>query len=84
MWDELAAAAWIDPSLITKQETRYMSVDLDHGAGYGNTLTWTDKDKPKTPLQPVIIQMDLNNEKFDRMFVELMTARMPLPQAAAK
>ena len=37
MWDELAAAAWMDPSLITKQETRYLSVDIDHGAGYGNT-----------------------------------------------
>src|SRR6202035_2906918 len=34
MWDELAAAAWIDPSLITKRETLYMDVDLDHGAGY--------------------------------------------------
>ncbi len=39
MWDELAAAAWIDPTLITKSETRYMGVDLDRGAGYGNTLT---------------------------------------------
>ena len=47
MWDELAAAAWIDPSLITKRETRYMGVDLDHGAGYGNTMTWSEKDKPK-------------------------------------
>src|ERR1035438_7840075 len=35
MWDELAAAAWIDPTIITKTETRYMSVDLDRGAGYG-------------------------------------------------
>ena len=25
MWDELAAAAWIDPTLITRRETRYMS-----------------------------------------------------------
>src|SRR5271170_1104885 len=25
MWDELAAAAWIDPTLITKKEIRYMS-----------------------------------------------------------
>ena len=40
MWDELAAAAWIDPTLITKSETRYMALDLDRGAGYGNTLTW--------------------------------------------
>jgi len=83
MWDELAAAAWIDPTLITKKETRYMSVDLDHGAGYGNTLTWMEKDKPNIPLRPVEIQMDLNNEKFNQMFVNLMTVPTPL-QAAAK
>jgi inosine-uridine nucleoside N-ribohydrolase len=80
MWDELAAQAWIDPSLITKRETRYMSVDLDHGAGYGNTLTWNDKDKPALPVQPVEIQMDLNTEKFYRMFVNLMTAPTTKPQ----
>jgi purine nucleosidase len=74
MWDELAAAAWIDPSLITKQETRYMSVDIDHGAGYGNTLTWTESDKPKTAAQPVVIQVDLDKEKFYEMFVNLMSA----------
>ena len=77
MWDELAAAAWIDPSLITKKETRYMSVDLDRGAGYGNTLTWSDKDKPALMVQPVEIQMDLDVEKFYRMFVALMTAATP-------
>jgi len=77
MWDELAAAAWIDPSLITKRETRYMSVDLDRGAGYGNTLTWTENDKPKIALQPVEIQVDLDAEKFYRMFVGLMRAPTP-------
>jgi purine nucleosidase len=74
MWDELAAAAWIDPSLITKQEIRYMSVDIDHGAGYGNTLAWTESDKPKTAAQPVVIQVDLNKENFYEMFVNLMFA----------
>ena len=73
MWDELAAAAWVDPTIITQRETRYMDVDLDKGAGYGNTLTWTDKDKPKIALQPVEIQVDLSKEKFYRMFVDLMT-----------
>jgi inosine-uridine nucleoside N-ribohydrolase len=74
MWDELAAAAWLDPSIITKQEIRFMSVDIDHGAGYGNTLTWGEKDRPKITVQPVEIQMDLDKEKFYRMFAELMTA----------
>lgn len=73
MWDELAAAAWVDPTIITQRETRYMDVDLGKGAGYGNTLTWTDKDKPTISLQPVEIQLDLNKEKFYRTFVDLMT-----------
>ena len=78
MWDELAAAAWIDPSLITKRETRYMGVDLDRGAGYGNTITWTEKDKPKIGVQSVEIQDDLDAEKFYRMFIALMSAPTPI------
>lgn len=74
MWDELAAAAWIDPTLITKSETRYMAVDLDRGAGYGNTLTWGTKDALRPAAQPVEIQRDLDTEKFYRMFAALMTA----------
>ena len=77
MWDELAAEAWIDPSIITKSETRYMGVDIDHGAGYGNTLTWTEKDKTKFAGQPVEIQMDLDTAKLYRMFVKLMSAPTP-------
>jgi inosine-uridine nucleoside N-ribohydrolase len=73
MWDELAAAAWLDPSIITKSETRFMSVDIEHAAGYGNTLTWGENDRPKVTLQPVEIQMDLDKEKFYRMFSKLAT-----------
>ena len=77
LWDELAAAAWLDPSLITKKETLFMDVDLDHGAGYGNTLTWTERDKPKTEVQPVEVQDDLDLEKFYKMFVDLLTTPTP-------
>ncbi|HEX3683409.1 MAG TPA: nucleoside hydrolase [Bryobacteraceae bacterium] len=73
MWDELAAAAWLDPSLITKKVTHFMSVDIDHGAGYGNTLIWDESEKPKVSVQPVEIQLDLNTGKFYDMFVSLMT-----------
>ncbi len=79
MWDELAAAAWIDPSIITKSERRYMSVDLDHGAGYGNTLSWSVDDKTHSHTQIVEIQFDLDTDRFYRMFVSLMTAPTPHP-----
>jgi len=79
LWDELAVLAWLDPSLITKKETRYMDIELERGAGYGNTLTWTDHDKPKINVQPVEVQVDLDKEKFYKMFVGLLSA--PTPQS---
>jgi purine nucleosidase len=77
LWDELAAAAWLDPSIITKKETLFMDVDLDHGAGYGDTLSWTEHDRPKFAGSPVEVQDDLDLDKFYKMFVDLL--RSPTP-----
>jgi inosine-uridine nucleoside N-ribohydrolase len=77
MWDELAAAAWIDPSIITKSERRYMSVDLDHSGSYGNTLSWAVSDNAHALTQIVEIQFDVDTERFYRMFIGLMTAPTP-------
>ena len=77
LWDELAAAAWLDPSLITKKETLFMDVDMDRGASYGNTLSWTNRDKPKIELQPVEVQDDVDLERFYKLFVNLLTAPTP-------
>jgi inosine-uridine nucleoside N-ribohydrolase len=77
LWDELAALAWLDPSLITKKENRYMDIELQGGANYGNTLTWVDKDKPKLDVQPVEVQVDLDKERFYKMFVDLLMAGTP-------
>jgi inosine-uridine nucleoside N-ribohydrolase len=79
LWDELTAAGWLDPSLITVKETRYLDVDLSRGAGYGNTVSWNEKDKPALAGQPVEVQVDLDTEKFYKMFVDLLTAPTPKP-----
>jgi inosine-uridine nucleoside N-ribohydrolase len=72
MWDELAAAAWLDPTIITKEQMLYLDVDTTRGPNYGDTLTWTAANRPKTTLQPVHVWVDLDNAKFDRLFVDLM------------
>jgi purine nucleosidase len=77
LWDELAAAAWLDPSLITKKETRFLDVNLDRGAGNGDTLTWTQHEKATPGLQPAEVQVDLDAEKFYKLFVDLLTAPTP-------
>jgi purine nucleosidase len=77
LWDELSVAAWLDPGLITKKETLFLDVDLDRGASYGNTLNWTDRDKPKIGMQPVEVQDDLDLDRFYKMFVSLLSAQTP-------
>jgi len=79
LWDELASAAWLDPSLITKKENRYMDVNLDRGYSYGDTLTWADWDKPKRDVPSVEVQFDLDTDKFYKLFVDLLTAPTPQP-----
>jgi inosine-uridine nucleoside N-ribohydrolase len=77
MWDEIAALAWLDPSLITKQRPAYMDIDIDHGAGYGNTLTWAEGSNPGLGEQKVTLQEDLDLPRFYKMFVDLMTRPTP-------
>jgi len=77
LWDELAAMAWLDPSLITKKIDLYMDVDLSSGANNGNTLTWNDNDKPRIVGPPVEVQVDVDLEKFYGMFVDLLKTETP-------
>ena len=77
LWDELAAAAWLDPTIITRRETRFLDVNLDRGANYGDTLTWGEANKPLILPAAVEIQVDLDTEKFYNTFVDLLRASMP-------
>ncbi|AXC12962.1 Inosine-uridine preferring nucleoside hydrolase [Acidisarcina polymorpha] len=77
LWDELAACAWLDPSIVTKENLVYMDVDLSHGPDYGDTLTWTEALKPQTGVRLVHAQVDLDLPKFTKMFVELMSTPAP-------
>jgi purine nucleosidase len=85
LWDELAALAWLDPKIITAERLLYLDVDISHSATYGDTLAWTESNKPEAnrpdtnkpaglALQKVHVQSDLDLPRFTRDFVELMKA----------
>jgi len=77
LWDELAAAALLDPRIITKERELYVDVDLNRGPNYGDTLTWTKDDKPERPLPIVHVQEDLDTSRFYKLFLQLMRAESP-------
>ncbi len=66
MWDELSAAAMIDPSIITGQKELYVDIDVDHGPSYGETLFWA----PGTELPPyerkATVQFDVDTQEAVR------------------
>ena len=72
MWDELAVAAWEDEKIITARKELFMDVDIDHGAAYGNTLSWTPGSEPGLGEQRVRINVDLDLARFVDRFVDLM------------
>jgi inosine-uridine nucleoside N-ribohydrolase len=83
MWDEIAAIAWMDPSIITKQEQLYVNIDIDHGASYGQTI-FVEAQVPgangatvprKMPAwwQVSTVQWDLDTAKFYKKYIELMS-----------
>jgi purine nucleosidase len=73
MWDELSAAALVDPSIITGQKQLYVDIDIDHGPSYGETLFWA----PGTELPPyerlATVQFDVDAPKLYDLYVKLMT-----------
>ena len=47
MWDEVAVAALIDPSLVTETREMWLDVDITHGPKYGHTVVWSRR--PEVP-----------------------------------
>jgi len=73
MWDEIAGAALIDPSIITAQKKLYMDIDVDHGASYGKTIFWNSTAKVPPYLRLASVQFDIDAEKFYKIYIDLMT-----------
>jgi inosine-uridine nucleoside N-ribohydrolase len=76
MWDEIAGAALIDPSIVTGQKQLYMDIDVDHGAGYGKTIFWDSTAKVPPYLRLANVQFDIDAQKFYKLYINLMT-RLP-------
>jgi hypothetical protein len=57
-------------------------VSTGRGPTYGDTLTWSDEDKPELPLQKVHVQMDADLPKLNKSLIQLFSADTPRAQDA--
>ena len=80
MWDEIAALAFIDPTLITSQQELYVNIDIDHGPSYGQTIFMEKEVKaPDWFWKPAVVQWDLDKDRFYQMFIDLMSRHPEKP-----
>jgi purine nucleosidase len=77
MWDELAVAVWLDPSIVTRGTTLLVDVDTSFTAGYGDTLSWSVGEGPGLGERPVTVVFDVDVPKFERMTLGLLQAPTP-------
>jgi purine nucleosidase len=80
MWDELAAEAWLDPSIITKEVLLYMDISLDRGPSYGDTLAWPAGSQPGLGEQQVHVIEEVDTQKLNKLFMELLQRPTPAPK----
>lgn len=73
MWDELSAAALIDPSIITGTKQLYVDIDIDHGPSYGETLFWETGTALPSYERLATVQFDVDAQKLYDLYIQLMT-----------
>ena len=63
LWDELTVGIFLDPTLVTKQLTVLMDVDISHGPGYGSARIWSATVAPHTGERKVTVvrEVDVND-----------------------
>jgi len=77
MWDELAVAVWLDPSIVTRSATLLVDIDTSFTAGYGDTLSWAMGAGPGLGERPVLVIQDIDAPKFERMTIDLLSRAPP-------
>jgi len=74
MWDELAAAVWLQPSLVKRSQKMLVDVAAGDGAGYGSTLSWPLGRGPGLGEREVEVIQDVDVPRFERLTVQLLSA----------
>jgi len=71
VWDTIAAAVVIDPTLITEEETRWVDVNADYTIDYGRSLSY--KQQGPVGTQKARILFSIDEKRFWNLMVDLMT-----------
>jgi len=70
LWDETASAVWLDPGIVLHSDQLAMDIDIDHGPGYGATLSWNPGSNPGLGEPIVTVVRSVDVAKLQRLFID--------------
>ena len=79
MWDEVASAVLLEPTIVRHMDRLAMDIDIGHGPNYGATLSWPAGGGPGLGEPDVSVVRAVNVPRLEEIFVEAVR-RPPLPR----
>ncbi len=72
MWDEIAAAVWLDPTLVTGRQSAFVDYNTQFGPGYGDTLSWNEGYQPGLGEQRAEVVRAIDPVRLEALMLRLM------------
>ncbi|MFT8805407.1 MAG: nucleoside hydrolase [Acetobacter aceti] len=72
LWDEIAVAVWLDPSLIKSSINLYVDVNTQFSAGYGDILSWNAGYQPDLDEQREEVVLSVDVPRMEALLVQLV------------
>ena len=73
LWDEIASAVWLDPSLVTAHDRIYVDVATQFSPAYGDTLSWNEHYQPGLGEQPVDVVRRIDPDRVYALMVKSLS-----------
>jgi inosine-uridine nucleoside N-ribohydrolase len=70
VWDTIAAAVAIDPTLISEEEIRWVDVNADYSLDYGRSLSYKNQGPVGTQRSRILFSID--EDRFWNLMVDLI------------
>lgn len=72
LWDEIAAAVWLDPTLVTVHDKLFIDFNTQFSAGYGDMLSWRGGYQPGLGEQTADVVRAIDPKRMEALMVKLI------------
>lgn len=72
LWDEIAAAVWLNPSLIKTSASLYVDVNTAFDAQYGDIISWSEGYQPGLDEQKEKVVLSIDVPRMKAMLKDLI------------